>query len=130
MKTNPKSAHVRRIMFVSTALLATATIANAADYEFKVTKGSIPGQTATIELIDTETGQVVTGADIYVVHTTSSAQEKGKPGIHVARVPLAEHLSGKCPFLKGKPPLSGELTLTATVPGKFWPVWRLIYLSN
>lgn len=121
MNANLKNGTARGTIFIA-ALLATATMANAVDYEFKATRGSNTGQITNVELIDTNTGQIVTDAEIKVVY--------GNSGRHRRYIPLADHLSGKCPFLNGKSPTSGELTLMATVPGRFLAIWGTIDLGS
>ncbi len=130
MNNKLKNTAARCVILIAAALLATVTMASAADYEFKVVNAQVAGQAPTIELIDTTTGQAVAGADIEVVHTVYVSHVKGGLSLQRVFVPLQTHLSGKCKYLNGKSPTRGDLTLMARVPGKFWSVWGTVDLGN
>lgn len=130
MNTNLKCTHVRWLPLIAATLLATVTTASAADYEFKVTKAPVAGQPPAIELVNTATGYAVTGADIDVVQLVHLPAQKGVPNIQRVFVPLQTYLSGKDAYLNGKSQTKGEITLWASVPGEFWPVWRQVDLGN
>lgn len=130
MITNNRSLHAARMTLAAAVVLATATAANAADYEFRVTKAPSTGTVSTIELIDTATGRVIPGAKIDVVQTVIRLQQKGVPNVQRTFIPLQTYLSRQPADSNGRQPADGELTLMATVPGEFWPVWRDVNLSN
>jgi hypothetical protein len=130
MNIKLKTALTRKAIFLAVALLATATMASAANYEFKVIRGPAHGDVQTIELVDASTGHQVVGAEIEVVHTVYLEHHKGGLNIQRIFVPLQDHLSGKCTHPQSEPPASREVTVVAKVPGEFWSVWGTVDLSD
>ena len=130
MIANDKRSHAVRLTLAVAMFLATVPVANAADYEFRITKAPNPGAAPTIELIDAATGRVVPGAEIDVVQTVTRLQQKGVPNVQRTFIPVKTYLDRQQAQSKSELPANGKLTLMATVPGEFWPVWRNVDLGN
>ena len=125
-----KRLHTAGLTLAAALFLATAAAANAADYEFRVIRAPNPGAAPTIELIDAATGRVVPGAEIDVVQTVTRLQQKGVPNVQRTFIPVKTYLDRQQAQSKSELPANGKLTLMATVPGEFWPVWRNVDLGN
>ncbi len=125
-----KVIQVCRAIFLLGSLLATASAASAAHYQFKVVEAARPSQSPSIELINTTTGEVMPGIEIYVVHTQYIEHRKGQLNFRRIFVPLQDHLSGNCAHSERETPSNGELTLEARVPGRFWSVWGTVDLGD
>lgn len=125
-----KHLHTAGLALTVALLVATAAAANASDYEFRITKAPNPGAAPTIELIDAATGRVVPGAEIDVVQTATRLQQKGVPNVQRTFIPIKTYLDRQQAQSKSELPANGKLTLMATVPGEFWPVWRNVDFHN
>lgn len=130
MISNLKRVLAGKAVFIVASFLATASVAGAADYEFKVVRGSADDDVRTVELIDMSTGRPVVGADIEVVHTFYVEHQKGALNVRRIFVPLQDHLSGKCTHPQSESPTSRELTVVAKIPGEFWSVWGTVDLGE
>lgn len=118
-----------RTAFLAATLLAATTAADAASYAFKVIRAA-DGDVQTIKLVNTSTGQPVSGVDIEIVHTFYQPHQKGALNIQRTFVPLEDHLRGNCAHPPSDTGAGRELTVMAKVPGEFWPIWGTVDLGD
>ena len=124
-----RRVRARLLFLILLAFIATVTMASAAAYDFKVVRAS-NDEIQTIELVDTSAGQVVQGAEIYVVRTEYAEDHKRAPSIRRVFIPLEDYLRGNYAHRQSEPPTSRELTVMAKVPGRFWTVWGTVDLGD
>lgn len=144
MKTYRKQKTALRATIAAAALFGTVVAASAggqshvlpADYgktyptyQFKIVSMPPAGTTLTVQLVNTETGQLVTNAHVTMQHTVSLGI-KAVPQVQRILLPLEPDGRGDYVCSHGPLPSGDPIVLRAHVPGESSATWLTVAPNN